>query len=182
MINILPPELKEQIVYSKRNVIARNYLFALIIIALLVGAALTASHIYANQQISNLESDIERAAERAEEFEDLEASVSTLNTQLQAIDKLIEQRPQFALLLEDIASVLPPGSYINGISLSEDMEDQPMQLQITAQSQQQAISVRDELLESNRIQSADIQNVSDVDEDGTVNVSVVIAFDPEEAI
>lgn len=182
MINILPPELKEQIIYSKRNVIARNYLFVLLVIALLVGAALSVSHIYANQQISSLEADMERAEERTEEFEDLENSVSSLNTQLQAIDQLIVQRPQFALLLEDIASVLPSGSYINGISLSEDMEDQPLQLQITAQSQQQAISVGDELLESNRIQSADIQNVSDVDEDGSVNVSVVIAFDPEKAI
>ncbi len=182
MINLLPPELKEQINYSKRNVTARNYLLALIAIAILAGLALTASHMYANQQINGLESDIETAEQRANEFGELESSVLALNTQLQAIDQLIEQRPQFALLLEDIASVLPPGSYINGISLSEDIEEQPLELQVTAQSQQQAISVRDELLESSRIKSADIQNVSDVDEDGNVNVSVVIAFDPEEAL
>lgn len=180
MINILPPETKEQLRYSRLNVVAGRYLIVVLVIASVVALTLFGSHWFAAQQIAQLEADIEATEEEVAAYEETEDAVEDLNAKLNAIEELMEQRPQFAVLLEDIAAVLPSGAYINGISLSEEI-DQPLTLQVTTQSQQQAVSVQDELLASERISSADIQSISDEDEeDGTIDVTIVIAFDTEE--
>ncbi len=176
MINILPPDLKEQITYSRRNVVARRYVFVLIFIILVTGSILTAIHWYADQQIAAYEAALEERTEEISQFENLETSVDTLNTQIDTIDTVLKQRPQFSILLADLAQVLPQGSYLNGISLSEET-DQPLQLTITAPSRDQAVRVRQALLQSPRIGSADIQSITSKPESDRINVNIIIAFE-----
>lgn len=176
MINILPPDLKQQITYSRRNVVARRYVFVLLFIILVTGSILTATHWYADQQIAAYETALEERKEEISQFENLETSVDTLNTQIETIETVLKQRPQFSVLLSDLAQVLPQGSYLNGISLSEET-DQPLQLTITAPSRDQAVSVRQALLQSPRIGSADIQSITSKPESNEINVNIIIAFE-----
>lgn len=177
MINILPPEFKQQITYSQRNVIARRYLLALGMIALFVGSALGVSHWYANQELARNQERLSELQREIDRFSQTESAVSNLNTQLESIEALLIQRPRFSIILEDLAAVLPANSYINGINLTEDIE-QPLQLTITTPSRSAAIRVRDALLTSDRIASADIQHISASSEsEDTVDVGIIIAFD-----
>lgn len=177
MINILPPEFKQQITYSQRNVIARRYLLALGMIALFVGSALGVSHWYANQELARNQERLSELQREIDQFSQTESAVSNLNTQLASIEALLIQRPRFSIILEDLAAVLPANSYINGINLTEDIE-QPLQLTITTPSRGAAIRVRDALLTSDRIASADIQHIGASSEgEDTVDVGIIIAFD-----
>lgn len=176
MINILPPELKQQITYSRRNVVARRYVIVLILIILITGGTLVVSHWYANQQIAAYEAALNKRNEKMSRYENLEASVDTLNTHIGTIETVLQQRPQFSVLLTDLSQVLPRGSYLNGISLSEET-DQPLQLTITAPSRNQAVRVRKALLQSPRIESADIQSITSKPEGDEVNVDIIIAFE-----
>lgn len=180
MINILPPEFKEQITYSQRNVIARRYLLTLGMIALFVGGALGVSHWYADQELARNQERLSELQREIDQFSETESAVSSLNTQLESIEALLKQRPKFSIILEDLAAVLPANSYINGINLTEDIE-QPLQLTITTPSRSAAIRVRDALLTSGRIGSADIQHISASSEgEDTVDVGIIIAFDMAE--
>lgn len=176
MINILPPEFKEQVAYSRRNVSARHYLIAIILIGMVVGGVLAAVHWYANREMAQREATLESIERDIDQFSETEKAVDNLNQQLSSIESLLEQRPQFSVILEDLASVLPRGSFINGISLTEDIE-LPLNLLITTSSRSEAIAVRDSLLTSDRISAADIQRISAPSEDGTVDIDIVIGFD-----
>lgn len=179
MINILPEDIKRQIDYSRRNVIARKYLVVICLIILITGASLVISHEYANQQIAKYEENLQERTNKAEQYKDLESSVDKLNSQIRTIEALLSQRPRFSVLLEDLAGVLPSGSYLNGIQLSEEI-DQPLQLTITVPSQDQSVRVRNALLQSPHISSADIQSIGQKSNSNEVNVSVIIAFNTED--
>lgn len=179
MINILPEDIKKQIDYSRRNVIARKYLVVICLIILVTGAALGVSHVYADRQIAEYEESLQERTAKAKQYKDLESSVDKLNSQIRTIEALLAQRPQFSVLLEDLAAVLPTGSYLNGIQLSEEI-DQPLQLTITVPSQNQSVRVRNALLQSPHISSADIQSISQKSDSNEVNVNIIIAFNTED--
>lgn len=178
MISILPPEIKKQIAYSQRNVVARRYLIILGLIALITGSALFVIHRYADQQIAGYEASLQEVNEKTKQYQELEDSVNMLNEQTQTVKTLLDQRPQFSILLTDLAQVLPSGSYLNGISLSQET-DKPLELLITVPSRNQAVQLKKALLQSPRIGAADIQSINKSTTSSEVNVSVVIAFDTE---
>ena len=179
MINLLPSETRRQIVFSQYNVIARRYLIILLLIALVTGGALYVSHSYADHQIADYESNLQNVRAQTRQYKDLEQSVQTLNSRTQTIRTLLNQRPQFSVLLADLAQVLPSNSYLNGISLSQD-RDKPLELTVTVPSREHAVQLRQALLRSPRISAADIQSIDSQDRaNNKVNVSVVITFNTQ---
>lgn len=179
MISILPPEQKEQIRYSKYNVAARHYLMAIIMIFAAVGASLYVGHHYADQQIAAYEQSLEEIRSEASRHKELQADVGTLNIRLKKIDALLKSRTSFSEVLSDLASVLPSGAFINGVNLTGEI-DQPLELTITTRSRDQSLILRNALLSSPRITTADIQSITP-NTDGGVNVIVIVGFDKEEA-
>lgn len=180
MINILPPELKTQIRYSRYNVVARRYLLIILAIAAVVVAALYMSHRYADEQIQQLTAQLEERKAETDEHQALVTKVQSFNEKLTTIDALLEQRTDFSQVLQDLAAVLPPGSYINGITLTGE-NTEPLQLLITTPSRNQAVAVRNALLTSPRIASADIQSIAEDPESGTSSVQIVIKLQQETA-
>lgn len=175
MINILPSELKRQIKFSRYNVIALRYIFYVALIALVTGGTLGVSHWYADQQISDYKQNLQTKDAEAGEYQELESSIQAFNQKTETVRSLLDQRPRFSVLLGDIANVLPQGSYLRGITLNEEI-DQPVELNVVVPSQSEAVSIRDALLQSPRITSADIQNISQDDSSDEVNVHVIITF------
>lgn len=177
MISILPPEQKEQIRFSKYNVTARHYLIAIVMISLAVGASLYIGHYYADQQIADYEQNLEEIRSKASSHKELQSDVETLNTRLTKIDALLESRTSFSNVLSDLASVLPSGAFINGVSLTGEV-DQPLELTITTRSRDQSLVLRNALLTSPRITTADIQSISP-NTDGGFNVVIIVGFNKE---
>lgn len=180
MLNVLPPELKQQIKYARRNVTARRYILIILLIMVVTGNVLVVSHWYADQQIADYEATLQEKNEEMEQYAQLEESVKELNDQIGTMDTLLQQKSRFSVLLTDLAQVLPQNSYLNGLSLTEKV-DKPLQLTITSPSKDQAVRVREALLQSPRIDSADIQSISETTEGSEVNVDIVIAFKAEDS-
>ena len=173
MINLLPPETKEQIHFSKVNVVLRRFAVLAAVISLALVGTLWATHTYADQQIADLEEEIEERHQELGEYQELEQRITNFDNRLNAIDRLYDQQTRFSALLEDIAAVLPRGAYINSINLTGD-SDQPIQITISTQSFDQAGTIGGALSSSERIESVDIQNISD--DNGRYSVTVVLAF------
>lgn len=173
MINLLPPEYKEQVRYSKYNVVLLRYLLLLVVAGGLLVSTLWIVHRYADNQISDYQDTLAERRQGLEQYSDLKQEVEQLDQRLDTISQLYDQQTRFSTLLEDLAAVLPSGAYINNIVLTGE-SDQPVQVLISASSFEQAGVIKNALTESPRIDSVDIQNIDRGDNNYTVNV--VMAF------
>jgi len=178
MITILPPELKEQVKYSRYNVIARRYLVVILLIIAAVSASLWFGHRYADEQLAAYENRAETIRTEARDFQDVESEVNAFNTKMAAIDGVLKSRTAFSDVLEEFAEVLPSGAFINGISLADEI-DSPLDLTVIAQSRDQALVIRNALLQSELVTDADIQSISNRSNDDGVTVILVIGLDEE---
>ena len=174
MINLLPPETKEQIYFSKVNVVLRRFAVLAAVISLALVGTLWATHTYADQQIADLEEEIEERHQELAEYEELRQRIVSFDSRLNTIDRLYSQQTRFSALLEDLAAVLPTGAYINNITLTGD-SDQPIQITISTQSFDQAGTIGGALSSSERIESVDIQSITSAT-GGRYSVTVVLAF------
>lgn len=178
MINILPPEVKEQLQYSRYNSVLLRYAVLLFMVVGLLAATLWITHIYADRQIDDYRAVLNEREEELKRFDSLQDEVELLDKRLTTISKLYRQQTRFSALLRDMAAVLPQGTYINSIVLTGEA-DQPVQLLITANSFSQAGVIKNALATSDRIESVDIQSISQ-GSDG-YSVSVVMAFSEDGA-
>jgi len=175
MINILPTDVKEQLEYSKKNVKVRNYLLLTLLIATLLATTIGAAYWYAGLQINTLQSTLADRQTQRSAYKDTEIKVQTLQSNLGLIEKLLNQKTQFSDLLSDVAAVLPSGTYINSIDLTGD-DKKPVQILVSAASLNQAGSVRNALLQSDRISVIDIQSITQKEDSSEYIVDLVVAF------
>lgn len=180
MINILPPELRSQINYSKRNTQLLKYLFNGLIVLMVLGGLLGGSFWYANRQINHYQQTLAARQSERGGYQEIEAKVATLQSSLSLIDKLLTEKTRYSALLADLAATLPPSAYIIHLSLSGDEKD-PLEMQVNVDSFNRAAELKNGLIQSRRIKSADIQSISRDDEGSGYNVVIVAAFEPGQA-
>ncbi|MEX0934252.1 MAG: PilN domain-containing protein [Candidatus Saccharimonadales bacterium] len=173
MINLLPPEIKEQARYSKYNVALLRMLVLTITLSSLLAATLVIAHSFADSQIDEYTKSLEHSEERLAQYQDLEEEVTSFNQRLNTIDQLFDQQTRFSSLLEDLADTLPSGAYINSIVLTGD-DTKPVRVTITANSFSQASLLNEALSMSERIESVDIQSISK--SSTGYNIEVVMEF------
>ncbi|MBI4101049.1 hypothetical protein HY441_01070 [Candidatus Microgenomates bacterium] len=180
MINILPPDIKQQINYSKRNVRLLRYLLLSALVLGLVLVLVGGSYIYANRQIKQLEKTLATRQQERQDYKDIEAKVQTLQSNLGLIEKLFTEKTKFSVLLNDLSAVLPDGSYINEITLTGD-DKKPLEMIVTVDSFNKAAETRNALIQSARIKSADIQTITKNDAGSGFSVEIVAAFESGQA-
>lgn len=176
MINILPPDLKAQINYSKQNVRLLKYVFLALIIGSTLIALLVGAMWYGDRQINNLQETLSSKQQARQSYKEMEQRVDTLQSNLVLIEKLFTEQNRYSALLKDLAAALPAGSYINQMSLLGD-ESKPLEILITTDTFERAAEVRNALVASARIKNADIQSISE-GEEGGFRVAIVAAFEP----
>lgn len=177
MINLLPPQVKEQLKASKANVVLRHYILLLFIFFVLLFSLMAGAYLYANKQITQLSSALDNRKQQRKQYDETENKVKTLQKNISLIEKLFTNKTEFSGLLQDLASAMPAGAYINKISLTGD-EKEPVELLINVDSPEKAGVLRNALNASSRIKSVDIQSVSKDTNVGGYVVEVVIAFEP----
>ncbi len=173
MINLLPPELKDQVKFSKHNILLLRLLILIVGLSLLLAATLYTAHVFADRQIEEYSQSLARSQQQLNSYQDLETNVSSLNNRLNTIDQLMSQQTRFSALLEDLADTLPPDAYINSIVLT-GQDDQPVRITVTTRSFNQASLLQEALSSSARIESVDTQSIS-AGSNG-YNVEVVMKF------
>ena len=180
MINVLPPELKQQVKYSKRNIILLRHLLLTLSASALIAAIIFLSLWYSSRQITSLQTSLQERQQERESYKDTETKVQALQSSLNLIDKLLTERTEYSAVLGDLAAVLPTGSYISSMTLTGE-DDKPMQMIVFADSINTAGLIRNSLLTSPRINSADIQSITRDDENNVFSVDIIVAFEKGQA-
>lgn len=179
MINLLPPDIKEQISYSRRSLILRNYILLAIAVGMLLSGTLWAGQYYLKNQIAAADTYLGDKQVQSNRFGKARKKTEALNARLTAIQAIQKKQAKFSVLLGDLAQSMPPGTAISSISLTGD-DTKPVRLAVRASSYQAALAFRDSIVSSKRISAADIQDIKAVQNKNvtTYNVTVTCAFNP----
>lgn len=159
MINVLPPEIKQQIIFAKRNAILLNYLVALGI----VGAIITASFVYGEAAVAGrmgrVKADLAITQSRLGEHSGVETKAKTLSERLTAIKKIQSEQTNFSSLLYDLGNLTPKGVFMSGIDLTGE-STKPISINATANSYELAVAFKERLVNSVRFQDVDIISIT----------------------
>ncbi|MBX4188694.1 hypothetical protein KW792_01185 [Candidatus Saccharibacteria bacterium] len=120
MINLLPPSRAESIRYGRQNATLRKWIFgALIAIGGLV-VIVIAGWVYMDEQSKNLQKDIALTNQqlKAQNLESVQKDAKEISGDVQVINKILSQEIRFSELIKAIAGIMPPGTELGTMSLS----------------------------------------------------------------
>ncbi|HUD11593.1 MAG TPA: PilN domain-containing protein [Candidatus Saccharimonadia bacterium] len=180
MINLLPPDLKEQIRYAKLNQLVLRYLRISIVVVIVLGVIFVGAFYMIGQQTAAVASGL---AAKQQVIAQLNSTfvpeAQSASDRLTAIKYVQSTQTHFSAVISDLAKVLPQGVSIDSITLTGD-DALPVDVAMTAQTYNEALAVRNALATSPRIANADLESISSNTTDA-YQVTVVIAFKPGQA-
>jgi Tfp pilus assembly protein PilN len=177
VINLLPPQLKEDIHFAKQNAWLIGYVKVLIAVGVVLVGIFVGTHIYLQKQLTSVNAQVGEKQSTISQYSKVEKQAAAANERLEAIKQVSDQRTHFAELLDAISSVLPKGVILQQLSLTGDVTH-PVAIDYQANSYQTAIAMRDALLLSPKIQAADITGINKDPNKPIYTGHVVIAFAP----
>ncbi len=176
MINLLPPELKNQIAFAKRNATLVRYFRALIIAAIVLALVVTGSDWFVKHRLDQAAHDLADRMAKIATYSTTEQNAKNLQDQLQAISQVQQGQTHFSTLLQELATLTPAGVSWDSLNLSSDNK-KPSQITVTANSFAAISGFRDALASSKRVQGVDIENITNPSA-GAYKAQLDIAFKP----
>ncbi len=180
MINLMPPDIKEQMRYAKLNRVAIHYVWGLVIVLIVLGGVFGGAFYLLNQQTQAANAN---AAGDHQQIAKLDETVlpeaKAASERLNAIKYVQGTQTRFSAVIADIAKVVPAGVSIDSMTLTGD-DKTPVTIAVTADSYNDALAFRDALTTSPRIANADLETITSTSGSG-YTANVVVAFKPGEA-
>jgi hypothetical protein len=160
MINLLPPDIKEQVRYAKLNRAALSYVRGIVAVVVVLAGVFAGALIYLNVQSQAVAKDV------AQKKDDIKVFTTTFlpkakdaSDRLDAIKYVQSTQMRFSLVVADIAKILPQGVSIDSTVLTGD-DKKPITLAVTGDTYDTILAFRNALLTSPRISGADIISIS----------------------
>lgn len=163
MINLLPPDSKKALHYARMNVVLIQYVILVIFVGIsVVGIVIFGGNIVsANEKEIQSAIDIER--EKAAALLPSSQEAKELSEKIDTIGNLLNQEVKFSELLREIGSLMPQGSILLSLSVSESKDD-PITLDAGVIDADTAAVLRENLAGSDVFDNADILSVTLTDE------------------
>jgi len=180
MINLIPDNLRDQLRYAQHNLLLRKYLLAIVFIAGVVAATFWIGMLALGRQSLDLENQLAAKNSQLAEYSDVLAQAQELSDTIDTIEALLDREIKFSQLLTEIASLVPSGASLNGISLSN--EEDTLTLTATINSQDLAAVFQQNLASSDLFAVADIASMnkaSDAIGSTVYTVTFTVIFAPE---
>jgi len=180
VINLLPPDQKEQIRFAKLNRLALVYVRTTVVVAIVLGGIFVFSLYYLKQQTTNVAADVSTKQEMIAALnKSFTPKAKDASDRLAAIKFVQGSQTRFSAVIADIAKVVPQGVSIDTMTLTGD-DKAPVRIVASAQTYAAALAFRNALTTSPRIANADIETISS-NNGGDFQASVVVAFKPGQA-
>lgn len=121
MINLLPPEIKEEYTYALRNASLRRWVAAAV--AALFGLVLLSTYGLATLQrsIDTLDSQVKISSDslKQQHLSQTEAQVQSISDSFKLVVQVLSKEVLFSKLLKQIATVIPTNSVLTGLNISQ---------------------------------------------------------------
>lgn len=159
MINLLPPTVKENHLYGRRNVALLSYSATLLATAILTAGIMYGSLQFIGTDESDLKEEIKAAQTDITALESQIKPIESVATRLETAKKIADQSVNFSELIPKIGAVLPNGVILNALSLTGGNTD-PLQLDVDMTDANLAAVMIRNLVESDLFEAADIANLT----------------------
>jgi Tfp pilus assembly protein PilN len=177
MINLLPPDIKEQVRYAKINRVTLRYVWLLALVVVVLAGVFGGTVYLQNQQAATLAADVAAKQQTIAALnKNFTPKAKDASDRLNAIKFVQGSQTHFSAVIADIAKVVPKGVSIDSMTLTGD-DKTPVHVAVTASSYEAALTFRNALVTSPRIAQADLETIS-ATTGGAYQTNVVIAFKP----
>lgn len=179
MINLLPPDYKEQIAYSKRNrSLVSVFIFFASVVAVMIIILMSGRMLIGNQ-VKNLEQESQLLQDEISTFGSDLAQAKSLSNKINTLGQLFEQESRYSLFIEELAGVTPSWARLNNLNLlrNEEAEDDlVLNVSYELENIKQAATLRENLVSLGRVDNVDVQNASLNSETGIATAGYVIGL------
>lgn len=123
MINLIPPAVKKQFLFARRNTFLVRYAVGAGIGFLIVVAVIVAGYLFLRQEISSYNDSIATAeAELAADKEkETIARVNEISSSLKLVVNVLGEEVLFSELLRQVGAAMPSGTVLQNLSLSSEL-------------------------------------------------------------
>lgn len=162
MINLLPPDSKSTLVYARRNTQLIRFVIGLAIGALGIIIVVGFSMLYLDREINSYKSSIAQAEKdlKAQKETQVVAEVQSISESLNLVVNVLNQEILFSNLIQEIGSVMPAGTVLKDLSLSNELTG-ALTLQAGAVTDQAASQIQVNLRDpkNNIFSAADLESI-----------------------
>jgi len=159
MINLLPPQVKEERSYGRKNVSLIGYSAALLATALSTAVIMLLSLQFIGAEEPDLRRSLESDQARVTTLESEIKSIENVAIRLETAKKVAERSVKLSELIPQIGAVLPDGTILNALSLTGGGTES-LQLDVDLKEASLAAVLIRNLVESDLFEAADISSLS----------------------
>lgn len=158
-INLLPPELKDDVRYSKLNAKMIRYVVLVIILAALIGLSFGAASFKLRQDQADLDSQVSQQEAQLAQFNGLEDKAKQLSARLDSVQLALSSQNHLSSFLTELARLAPSGVYVVGLDIATTPAPS-VHFTVFGNSPASLGAYRDLLATSPKIAAVDIQSVA----------------------
>jgi Tfp pilus assembly protein PilN len=121
VINLLPPSYAGRIKFGRQNTVLRRWIIAALaalggLLVIIAGGCL-----YMNSQASGLQADLDskNSQLKAQNLAKVQKDAADISGDIRVINQVLNNEVHFSGLIQDIGTIMPPGSVLSTLSLSK---------------------------------------------------------------
>jgi Tfp pilus assembly protein PilN len=172
VINLMPPELKQQIRYAKYNRLGLRYLRVTLAVVVVLGVVFAGALYLLHQQEATVANDVtKKQAEIKRVSNDFLPKAKDASERLTDIKYIQDTQTRYSAVMADLVKVLPREVDIETLLLTGD-ETRPVGLSVTAKTYDEVLALRNALVTSPRIGGADIVSAAQTKDGWAANLLV----------
>lgn len=121
MINLLPPQMKQQLLYGRRNLHLMHWAIGLGLTILGGIAIVGIGYLHLHQVSQNYTKQIADTKQQLElqNYEKIQKEVKDISNNLQLVVKVLSNQVMFSELLKQLGSIMPSNTSLIGLSISQ---------------------------------------------------------------
>ena len=121
MINLLPPEIKQDYSYALKNTILRRWVTALVFALVGLGLIATFGMVTLQRSTNSYGKQVSTAQDnlQRQQLKQTEAHVTDISNSFKLVVQVLSKEVLFSKLLKQIATVIPPNVNLTGLNISQ---------------------------------------------------------------
>lgn len=162
MINLLPADIKEDMLYARRNTAMLRWLLASMISLCGVGLIIIGGYLLMNRDINTYTKQVETATNnlKVQKVEDTQKRLEEISANTKLVVQVLSREILFSKLLRQLGAAMPAKSALTGLQI--DKVQGGLQLSASAQDFNAATQVQVNLQDPNNkvFEKADINSIT----------------------
>lgn len=162
MINLLPPQTKQELIFARRNDSLKNWVIACLVALLGVIIIVLAGHLFIRQSTQTWQKQVDETRQQlgAQKLEDTQKKITDISDSIKLTLQVLSREILFSKLISQIGNTIPDGSSLQGLTINTSQSG--VDLTAVATDYQTATQVHINLSDpDNKIfEKADILNIT----------------------